>query len=184
MTRLGRLVRNLTERLLGRYYEGPHPPQRLAEQVAEWAAMHPTATRAEWAAFAVRFAHGAYKDGFVRGFEWAERDLDRLDLGEPERLAELEAYDFVWHSPDHLTSQELAEVVPRNEQDYLERLPNDEARARYLDAQGRYTGAFRVVVVPGEQPAAPGRKRPLRAGCVRLWGAWGRGPRERAMDGV
>lgn len=184
MTRLGRILRNAAEKLLKRYYEGPEPPMRLAQQVAEWAWMHPKATRAEWAAFAVRFAHGAYRDGFVRGFEWAERDLDRLQLGDPERLAELEAHDFVWHSPDHLTSQQLAEVVPRSQEEYLEKLPDDLARARYLHAVGRYTGAFRVVVLPGE----PGKGSPpqarLRGGSGPLWGNRPGGLRPCAMEGA
>lgn len=165
MTRLGRILRNAAERLLRRYYEGPHPPQRLAEQVAEWAWMHPKATRAEWASFAIRFAHGAYRDGFVRGFEWAERDLDQLKLGDPERLAELDAHDFVWHSPDHLTSQQLAEVVPRSQEEYLESLPDDEARARYLHAVGRYTGAFKVVLLPPGPAKGKAPTGPLRGGC-------------------
>lgn len=151
VTRFGRMIRNIAERLLGRFYEGPAAPPRLAEQVAAFAVMNPKATREEWATFATRLAIGSYRDGFTRGFEWAERDLDRLDFGDPERVAELEAHDFEWHAPAHLTSTQLAERV---EGEFYETLPDDEAKARYLDAVGRYQGGFRLVVIP------PGRRAP------------------------
>lgn len=158
MTRLGRLFRNIVEKLLTRFYEGPQAPQRLSEQVVAFAVMHPTATREEWAQFATRLATGAYRDGFTRGFEWAERDLDRLDVGDPERVAELQAHDFTWHSPGHLTSRELAERV---DGEFYETLPDDEQKARYLDAVGRYQGGYRLVVVPPDRRAPePATRRP------------------------
>lgn len=150
---------------------------RLAEMVVHWMAEHPNATRAQWAEFTVRMLHGAYRDGFARGYGWAERELDRMPADAPERLAELEAHDFVWHSPAHMTSQQLAEVAPRNQEEYLERMPKDEDRARYLYALGRYTGAFRVVVVPPPPGPSGAPKARLRAG----YGAPRPGARERAM---
>jgi hypothetical protein len=151
VTKLDRWIRNAAERLLERFYEGPRPPMRLAEEVAAFGAANPSATREEWARFATRLAHGAYRDGFTRGFEWAERDLDRLDMGDPERVAELLRHDFEWHSPDHLTSDELRERVGG---EFFDTLPDDAQKARYLDALGRYQGSYRVVAL------APGKRRP------------------------
>lgn len=152
MTRFGRMLRNVVEKLLTRFYEGPQPPQRISEQVVAFALMHPQATREEWAQFTTRLAAGSYRDGFTRGFEWAERDLDRLDHGDPERVAELEAHDFVWHAPGHLTSDELKERV---EGDFYETLDDDDQKARYLDAVGRYQGGYRLVVIPPDKRAPP-----------------------------
>jgi hypothetical protein len=152
MTPVARLFRNAIEKLLGRFYEGPSAPERLSEQVVAFAVMNPGATREEWAIFATRLAVGSYRDGFTRGFEWAERDLDRLDLGAPERIAELDAHDFDWHAPGHLTANELREKVGG---DFLDSLPDDAARARYLDSLGRYQGAFRVVALPPDRRVPP-----------------------------
>lgn len=158
MTRLARIFRNLLEKWRGTFYEGPSAPQRLAEQVTTFALMHPTATREQWAEFTTRLAVGSYRDGYTRGFEWAERDLDRLDYGDPERLAELDAHDFDWHAPGHLTSQQLAERVSG---EFYDELPDDEQKARYLDTLGRYQGDFRLVVLrPGKRlPDAPAALR-------------------------
>lgn len=147
MSLLGRKLRNLFERIAERYYEGPEPPHRFAEQVVMFAKHNPGATVEQWAQFATNLARGAYQAGYTRGFEWSERDLDRLNPGAPELLAEQQAHDFDWHAPEHLTSAELARTV---EGDFLDKLPDDEARARHLDAIGRYYGGFRVVVLPKE----------------------------------
>lgn len=155
MTRFGRMVRNVAEKLLGRFYEGPAAPSRLAEQVAAFAVMNPKATREEWSVFTTRLAIGSYRDGFTRGFEWAERDLDQLKLGDPELLAEAETRDFTWHAPGHLTSAQLAERV---EGEFYETLPDDAAKARYLDSIGRYQGGFRLVVIPPDRRAPATRK--------------------------
>lgn len=151
LTRLGRMFRNFVEKAIGRFYEGPSAPSRLSEQVVAFAAMNPKATREEWATFATKLAIGSYRDGFTRGFEWSERDLDQFSPGSPERVAELEAHEFEWHAPAHLTSTELAERV---EGEFYETLKTDEEKARFLDAQGRYQGGFRVVLIP------PGRRVP------------------------
>lgn len=103
MTRAGRwLVRQL-ERLLGRYYEGPTPPRRLAEEARLFRVMYPCAGPDEWEAFAARLAASSYRDGFVRGFEWNERDWSG-PADDPERLAEATAHDW-----------SLAEADPRLE---------------------------------------------------------------------
>lgn len=73
MTRLARIVRNLLERLLGRFSEGPDPPVRISEEVRLFAALHPDATSADWISFTTRFSQRQYRDAFVRGWEWSER---------------------------------------------------------------------------------------------------------------
>lgn len=149
-TRLARWMRGLAERFAERYYEGPEPPMRLAEQVVAFAKANPEATRGEWGKYAVALAQSAYRSGYVRGIEWAERDLDKLEPGDPELLSELERHDFLWHAPEALTTRELAERVGG---DFLETLPDDAARARVLDQLGHHAGSFRVVLVrDGERP--------------------------------
>lgn len=146
---LGRAIRNLFERIAERYYEGPDPPQRYAEQVVAFAKMNPQATREDWARFTVNLVRAAYRAGWTRGFEWTDRDLEQLRPGDPELLAEQQAHDWTWHAPEALTSDELARSVKG---EFLDALPDDAARARYLDMLGRYYGGFRVVVVPKEGP--------------------------------
>lgn len=73
MTRLARAVRNLLERLLGHFHEGPQPPRRISEEVRLFAALHPDASAADWVAFTTHFARRQYADGYVRGWEYNER---------------------------------------------------------------------------------------------------------------
>lgn len=113
-----------------------------------FAAANPEATRGEWAEFAARLAANSYREGYARGFEWAERDLDKLSVGDPALIAEAQRHDFEWHAPEHLTAQQLAEQVRG---DFIESLSSDEARAVYLDTLGRYHGDFRVMVVGAEK---------------------------------
>lgn len=93
MTRLGRLFRNLVERLLGRYYEGPEPPRSIGDEVRMFCHFYPTASRRQWEAFALRLAGNAYRSGFTRGLEWQERGWEGPAI-DPERLAEVEAHDW------------------------------------------------------------------------------------------
>lgn len=73
MTRLGRVVRRLLEKLLDRWKEGPDPPTRLREEVRLFRHMHPNADAREWERYAVAKAETAWRDAFARGFEWNER---------------------------------------------------------------------------------------------------------------
>lgn len=93
MTPLQRFLRNLVERVRKRYYEGPEPPPRLAQEVRVFAALHPQATAEEWKDFAALHASIAYRDGFTRGLEWAER-LWPGPAEDPEVVAERLAHDF------------------------------------------------------------------------------------------
>ena len=91
LSRLGRLFRDLLERLLGRYREGPEPPPRIAEEARFFRSLAREApTEEEWEAFAAGLADRAYRDGFTRGIEWLERSWD-LRPADHERRLELEA---------------------------------------------------------------------------------------------
>lgn len=122
MTPLKKVFRNLYERAKGTYYEGPECPARIGELVDEFARARPRATRAEWADMAKRLASEAYRSGYVRGWEWAERDLDRRDPAEdPEVAVEREGHGWRWRSAlDGLPAEELGEdqaagdVVPEH----------------------------------------------------------------------
>ena len=93
MTALGRFFACVAEKLAHRYYEGPEPPPRLHDEVRVFAALHPQASTHEWKDFAARVADNAYRDGFARGHQWAER-LWPGPSQDPEVLAEQRAHDF------------------------------------------------------------------------------------------
>lgn len=93
MTRFGRFVRNLVERFLGRYYEGPNPPRHISEEVRLFRILHPTATPEQWETFANLMAEKCYRSGFVRGYEWVERDWPG-PAQDPEVLAEAMSHDW------------------------------------------------------------------------------------------
>lgn len=102
MTPFQRFLRNLVERVRKRYYEGPEPPPRLAQEVRVFAALHPQATADEWREFAALHASIAYRDGFTRGLEWNERLWPGPDE-DPEVVAEREAHGF--SLPEHYLQQ-------------------------------------------------------------------------------
>lgn len=89
-TPFGRFVRHLLERLLDRWSEGPGTPSRLLEQADDFHALYPGATREEWATFATRAIDGAYRAGFVAGFETDVRTGFGRRHPSPEFLADLE----------------------------------------------------------------------------------------------
>lgn len=144
MTRAGRLIRNLLERFLGRYYEGPSAPRRLGEEVRLFRVFYPMATAEEWEAFAARLACNAYRDGFVRGYEWCERDWKGPSI-EPEVLAELQSHDWSLAEQDPRLEDVLAlGVDPLDPHGVID----ETDRARYLDEVGKRLGTFRVTVDP------------------------------------
>jgi len=121
MTRLGRMFRNLLERFLGRYHEGPEPPRRLAEEVRIFRHLFPLADARQWEELAVELAGRSYRDGFTRGFEWCERSWEGPAV-EPERLAEAQAHDWsagdanpvvrelLLREPDPLTARQVRDL--------------------------------------------------------------------------
>lgn len=114
LTPARKFLRNLWERWRHRYYEGPEAPDRLSQVVLEFAAINGKATKGEWIEFAAGLARESYRSGYVRGHEWAERDLDRRDpLMDPEVVAEHEGHDWEWIPfGQEAAPSELDEVVP------------------------------------------------------------------------
>jgi hypothetical protein len=101
MTPFLKLLRNGWQKLTERYYEGPVPPARFGEVAALFANDHPDATRLDWVMFASEHARRAYREGFLRGMEYTERDpeeLRALRTLDPESLAD--ALDPDWRSSD------------------------------------------------------------------------------------
>jgi hypothetical protein len=88
MSRFGRWLHRLLERWMGRYYEGPNPPDRLGEMVIVFANEYPTITRQEWADYASAHARNCYRAGFMRGMEYIERDPDWYGTVHPEFAAD------------------------------------------------------------------------------------------------
>jgi len=92
VTILGRFIRDLLDRILGRFHEGPEPPPRLAEEVRLFRVLASSRpTEEEWEAFAVRLTERAYRDGFVRGVHWLERSWPGPEI-DPDRLLEEQAH--------------------------------------------------------------------------------------------
>ncbi len=90
MTPLNQWLRRTAERWLKQFYEGPEPPARIAEVVADFSNLNLQATRADWAAFASQWAAECYRQGWQRGYENVERAEDWHPDPLPEVVADLE----------------------------------------------------------------------------------------------
>jgi len=94
MSPLRRKARDMLERFMKRFYEGPAAPERYADTVKLFRMLNPTATADAWEDFATKLAEGAYQDGYVRGYEWTERDLDSKPKHDPDVLAEMYRFNY------------------------------------------------------------------------------------------
>ena len=94
-SRVGRWLRRFLEKRLANYYEGPDAPERLAEMVVWFANANPHATRAEWVEFAALHAAECYRSGYVRGYEYSERDPVVREF-QPEEVADALYPDWRW----------------------------------------------------------------------------------------
>lgn len=111
MTPVAKFFADLKEKLFGRYYEGPAAPQRLRFMVVEFA-NHTRATKEDWVEFATKLAEEAYRTGYQRGFEHAERDPEpyRDDLP-PDVVADM--LDPDWKSVERgIHLREACALVP------------------------------------------------------------------------
>lgn len=135
MTRVGRWFRNLLERMFRRYYEGPEVPRRLLEEPQLFRAMYPLATPDEWERFAQQLTSNAYRDGFVRGYEWQERDWPG-EAAEPELMAEATAHDWSLAEQDPRVGKLLEQRIDPN--DPLAHLDVDQRRAYYEQIEDAY----------------------------------------------
>lgn len=127
MTPLVRWFRNLREKLFGSFFEGPAPPDRLAQMAIVFANTNPTATRAEWLRFCIEHARESYRAGWVRGYEYTERDPDEraiISQVDPDVVATAMDPDWQW-SPEVTLTEEPTEVIREEqltEREEMERL--------------------------------------------------------------
>jgi hypothetical protein len=113
MTALVRWLRKTRDKWLGRWDEGPESPARLRELARAFAVAHPHATRDDWARFAADHACEAYRVGYMRGLEWAEREPDRWRPHiTPEEYADLDDPSWRLSQAVDLTPWNGAEEVP------------------------------------------------------------------------
>lgn len=126
----------MLEGWLHHLYEGPTPPERLAEMVIWFAETYPNASRKQWVVFASAHARESYRAGYVRGYEHVERDPDFFRDRSPDEVAYLERQEFAW-SPNILLTRP-DDVVP----DLTE--PDAELLRRQLESLRRGGG-------PGER---------------------------------
>lgn len=78
----------IAERFLDRYKEGAIAPSRFFEMVEEFDKSNEHATRREWAHFSTALMAEAYRDGYIRGREYTDRDRDEwFPNPRPEVLA-------------------------------------------------------------------------------------------------
>lgn len=128
-------ARELLERMLGRFFEGPDAPERLEEHVELFRKLNPAASSREWASFATRLASTAYQDGYTRGFEWRERDIDRAAQFNPAQLEQ--------HAREERTKQLAYEqrVIPDEPYGWLP----PEQRGIAVAMVGEGTGDYLIV---------------------------------------
>lgn len=110
MTPFVKFLRNSWEKAFGKFYEGPQAPDRVENMVVAFMKMNPHATRKEWAAFAARHAAEAYASGYSRGFEWAERDLDRLPKDSPEVKDHDARHSWAWEGGGMIADYEPVDI--------------------------------------------------------------------------
>lgn len=140
-------VRGTLERMLGRLADGPAPPPRLREGATFFRVQYPAATVDEWERFAALHAEEAYRAGFIRGLEWSERELDRMDPDTPERIADSLRHDWSLARSIPSMRETLDKRVDLN--DPFAGIP-PEQRVEVARELAAYFGGFEVVVTPGD----------------------------------
>lgn len=142
MTPAKKWLQKVLEKAASKFYEGPEPPKRIWEQVR----LFKMATRPDdidaWEDFAVEFAQACYRDGWQRGFEWAERDLDARPKDDPDVLAEQIRHAWSLSDDPKIASALEAGIDPT---DPLAGV-SEEHRAFLLDELGQLSGGYRVVM--------------------------------------
>lgn len=92
---LRRWLRMKLDRARSRFHEGPHPPARLFEPAQVFRVAHPDATADDWVSFAQVAIASAYREGYTRGFEWRERDLEAKGPDHPDILEDRRRHDWM-----------------------------------------------------------------------------------------
>ncbi len=113
-----RIVSDVLEKILGRFYEGQRTPRRFLEGPAAFAKAAPSASAAEWAAAAEQMIDDAYRAGYVRGLEadrrakseWRSPQQDEME----EALARLadEHAPYPWRTEFEMGSDDPLRGVP------------------------------------------------------------------------
>ncbi len=115
MTPLVRWFRDVREKLFGRFYDGPQPPERLDKIVVVFSHLHQNATKRDWVEFAIAHARESYRSGWVRGFEHVERDPDEraiIEHADPDVMADALDPDWRWSPEVELSGERLDVPVP------------------------------------------------------------------------
>jgi hypothetical protein len=86
MTPLKKIVVRTLERLLSRLQEGPNLPARYVELVEDF--QWYGGAQLDWRAFCIGLAQTAWREGYARGYETAER-WDSTNIS-PEEVADFE----------------------------------------------------------------------------------------------
>ena len=120
MSAFRRWLVKAAEKFAERYHEGPEPPERLKEMVIVFANLHPRATREEWAAFASNHAAEAYRSGYARGREWAEREEYRDPEIDPEVIADAHDPNWRWQPGAVLQGDGRLRVLSAEEAEAIE----------------------------------------------------------------
>lgn len=111
MTPVVKWIRDTVERAFGRFYEGPTPPERLKRLVVVFGNKYRHATRNDWARFAMKHAEEAYKAGYVRGYEYTERDREWPHKFPPDLLADMYDPDWKWRPVESEILEAPEEIV-------------------------------------------------------------------------
>jgi hypothetical protein len=123
----------LLEKMLGRFKEGPPPPPRYAQSAQLFGVYHRGASAYEWRAFAVTLAENAYRDGFMRGYQWKERG-SRLAAVDPREMIDGRQLGIRPDDPRLLEMMERG-VDPR---DPLAQVPEEELRQVFGPVRGLF----------------------------------------------
>ncbi len=133
LPRLRAALIGLLERLLGRFKEGPPVPPRYAQSAQLFGVYNRGASAYEWRAFAVTLAQNAYRDGFMRGYQWRERG-SKLGTVDPLEMIDGRQLGI---SP---TDPRLVELLERgvDPRDPLAQVPDSELRQVFGPVRGLF----------------------------------------------
>lgn len=149
MGKIREWLRKLYDKLRGRFYEGPDPPERLRQAVNAYASMGEH-TMGDWIEFASRLAEESYRSGYLRGVEWHDRAAEHGDPTDKLEQLALQERGHGWSWIDQVPAEaDMARLV-ESESDLLERM-SPEARLRYEDRIAQQYGV-RVVLLPPDEP--------------------------------
>lgn len=105
----------MLEKLIGIFYEGPNPPDRIRDGVVLFKLNNPNATKQDWINFCIHYSQGCYKTGWLRGYEWIERQLDVKPENHPDRIAD--ALSNNWRLSEPVRLYNIDEQEPKSEQE-------------------------------------------------------------------